>query len=253
MVNIYDKISIDFNSIIKQMTNTHTIYMASPMFSTHAQLYNSIITKHFESHGYTVLLPQRDGFLFKDLAETLASMGEDEKTIRVGSQTIIYYLDMGYFLNTCDIVLANFDEPLDPGIMIESSYAKIMGKYTIGYRTDVRSPYGNPNTQSGGSHFFGLYQCDEFFIKHITENPILSVEERVEKLISEFIKKIDTAELNNPEVVQKNIDNNPILKHITNEATFLFDGLTSFNSPKNIQLIVSRYLENPKRFNIRAS
>jgi nucleoside 2-deoxyribosyltransferase len=49
---------------------------------------------------------------------------------------------LGYFLYNSDICLANLDEPLDPGVIVEMIFAKMMGKHIIGYRTEMRTTFG---------------------------------------------------------------------------------------------------------------
>jgi hypothetical protein len=55
---------------------------------------------------------------------------------------IIYLLDLGHFLYRSDVMIASLDEPLDPGVIVEMMYAKMFNKMLIGYRTEMRTPYG---------------------------------------------------------------------------------------------------------------
>lgn len=75
---------------------------------------------------------------------------------------IIYLVDLGYFLATSDIVVCNVDEPLDPGMIVEMMFAKMVNKPVIGYRTEMRTPYGKDNDFNTGMHFFCHFPCDSF-------------------------------------------------------------------------------------------
>jgi len=57
--------------------------------------------------------------------------------------------------------LENLDEPLDEGLIVELSYAKMRDKFIIGLRTDVRNLYNFSEDNLKGIHF-PVYQCDEF-------------------------------------------------------------------------------------------
>ncbi|OPY23467.1 MAG: hypothetical protein A4E27_01488 [Methanobacterium sp. PtaU1.Bin242] len=45
---------------------------------------------------------------------------------------------MGVFIPGSDVILANLNEP-DDGVVVGASYAKLMVKFVIGLRTDVRT------------------------------------------------------------------------------------------------------------------
>ena len=59
-------------------------------------------------------------------------------------------------------MIANMDEPLDPGVLVEIMVAKEMGKPVIEYRTDSRSPFGDMGEIHKGMHFFPLFPSDHF-------------------------------------------------------------------------------------------
>ena len=65
-----------------------------------------------------------------------------EHDISRATSWIIYLLDLGRFLYGSDVCIANLDEDLDPGVIVEIMFAKMMGKPVIGYRTEMRTPYG---------------------------------------------------------------------------------------------------------------
>ena len=119
-----------------------TIYFAAALFSGRETVFNSILTEMFEDEGYKVLLPQRDGFEFSKLCESL-QIHLPAQNAAVALQTIIYLLDIGKFVYESDVVVANLDEPVDEGVVVEQVYARCMGVPVISFRTDVRSPYGS--------------------------------------------------------------------------------------------------------------
>lgn len=44
---------------------------------------------------------------------------------------MVYLIDLGKFLYESPVILANMDEPLDPGVLVECMVAKEMGKPVI--------------------------------------------------------------------------------------------------------------------------
>lgn len=69
---------------------------------------------------------------------------------------IIYLADLAK-LAKGTVCLANLDEPLDPGVLIEIMYAKQLNIPTIGYRCDSRTPFGASQSWNFGMHFFPLF------------------------------------------------------------------------------------------------
>lgn len=223
-----------------------TIYPAAALFNGRETYFNSQLVEGLERMGYKTNFPQRDGFEFGNLTEVLSERLKQEQ---IGSavQKIIYFLDMGVFVPTSDVVLANLDEPIDEGVVVETSYAKLMGKYVIGLRTDVRSPYGTPSDNFGGMHFFPAYQTHQFISHYMpSKNP----EERTEEM-SSLIQRIDTAikkaEISEKDTIPEYARNNPNLQLILEGAYLLFSGIEDINSEKSLKEIASRYIKNQKR------
>ena len=129
------------------------IFYAGSLFNARENLFNILFVEKLEQLGYSVFCAQRDGFEFSKLNEILKGKIKDDE-IDITSSDIIYLWDMGFNLPKCDVVLANLDEPLDPGVDIEQTYARFMGKFVIGIRSDVRSPYGTLEDKWGGMHYF---------------------------------------------------------------------------------------------------
>lgn len=128
-----------------------------------------------EEKGYSVFLPQRDGLELLNVSELLQSefkLSPDE--VSKCYSWLIYLIDLGVFLANSDVCLACLDEDLDPGVLVEIMYAKMMGIPVIAYRTERRGPYGQPSNLHGGMHFFPYFNCDKFI--SFPEDRLRSVE-----------------------------------------------------------------------------
>jgi hypothetical protein len=77
-----------------------------------------------------------------------------EQEIASATSWIIYLLELGHFLYGSAVCIANLDEDLDPGVIIEIMFAKMMGKPVIGYRTEMSTPKGKQTECHSGMHFF---------------------------------------------------------------------------------------------------
>ena len=140
------------------------LYFAAALFATRECIYNVELTNYLETKGYPVMLPQRDGFEFNvEWQQVLMKdvFPNDEERSKALSW-VIYLTDIGKFLYESDVVIANMDEPLDPGVIVECMVAKEMGKPVIQYRTDSRSPYGGMSDSHKGMHWFPMFPCDHF-------------------------------------------------------------------------------------------
>ena len=228
------------------MTEKIVIYPAAALFNGRETHFNSHLVEGLEEIGYKTNFPQRNGFEFGNLAKALSGKIQQNQ---IGSavQNVIYFLDMGVFVPTSDVVLANLDEPLDGGVIVEASYAKLMGKFVIGLRTDVRSPYGIPTDNFGGMHFFPAHQTHHF-IRHYM--PAKTPEERNEQMNS-LVQKIDNT-IKNAGIIHSNTipeyaRNNPNLQQILEGANLLFSGIEDIHSEEGLEKIATRYLQNQKR------
>ena len=69
-------------------------------------------------------MPQRDGFEFETFtAKIIEKRFNNLIDISRANAWIIYLLDVGRFLWNADVVIANLDEPLDPGVIVEIMFA----------------------------------------------------------------------------------------------------------------------------------
>ncbi len=165
-----------------------TIYFAGSLFNTREQFFNIKLTELLEEEGYKVFLPQRDGFEFSNILKEFQkhfSLEESKKAVTI----LIYLLDIGYFTYNSDVILANLDEPIDEGVVVEITYGKFMGKNILSYRTEVRTNYGCFEDYFKGLHSFPAFQSD----KIIFFNPNESLENIKEKIVS-AIKTFDKKE-----------------------------------------------------------
>ncbi|NOQ37785.1 hypothetical protein GQ472_02745 [archaeon] len=225
----------------KNKTDKKTIYLAASLFSGRETYFNATIAKQLE-RNYNIIMPQRDGFEFGNLAESLQGKLPEEE---IGSavQDIIYHLDMGVFVNNSDIILANLDEPLDEGVVVEMSYAKLMGKKVIGFRTDVRAPYGNIEDPLKGMHFFPAYQCDYFISAYMPCKNLDSADNEQSGLIEKVNNCIDNADFN-----RYHEWNNPLIQEMINNSEILFKGINDVHSQESLELIAQRYIDNKDIF-----
>ncbi|RLJ00661.1 MAG: hypothetical protein DRP06_01585 [Candidatus Aenigmatarchaeota archaeon] len=224
------------------MKEKPTIYLAAALFNGREAYFNSQIVERLEKRGYNTNFPQRDGFEFGNLAEALANYLSPEQ-IGPAVQNVIYFLDMGVFVPKSDVILGNLDEPLDEGLVVELSYAKMMDKFTIGLRSDVRTPYGSPEDNLKGMHFFPGYQCDEFISHHMPSKTPEEREEQMESLIEKIDQTIKEAEIIPKKELPDYIISNPNINSILEGAELLFQRIPEIHSREGLGEIASRYLD----------
>lgn len=211
------------------------IYFAAALFSARETIFNSLLTEQFEKDGHRVRLPQRDGFEFanlhRHLTKHLRRAGAAEKSAAL--QTIIYLLDIGKFIYESDVVIANLDEPIDEGVVVEITYARLMDCPVVGYRTDVRSPFGNLDEPLRGMHFFPAFQCKDFIWHPIQAK---TPEERKTDIKILSKKLYDCAQY------YSNGRNMPsLIKKVTDAAFTLFHGIPDIHTDEGLNEIVKRY------------
>lgn len=222
------------------------IYFAASLFNGRENVFNSLITEGLENREYKIFLPQRDGFEFGRLAEFFSGkLPDDQVEKAVG--TTIYLLDMGHLLPKKDICLVNLDESIDNGADIESSYAKLMGKFVLGYRTDVRSPYGTPDSFMGGMHFFPGFQTD-YLIKHqILARDPKERNEQINSLVDKIDNRIKESGIYHQERLPDYARKNPKISSILESAEILFKDIPDIHSKSGIENITERYYNNRDR------
>jgi hypothetical protein len=127
---------------------------------------------------------------------------------------LIYYLDMGVLLKDSDVIQANLDEPLDEGVVVESSYGKLMGKLVIGLRTDLKSPYGRTDDDYEAMHFFPAYQTHRFISYCVPSRTPEEREAQIDALASKIHDIIIEAEVSHQEIIPDYARNNPNLEPV---------------------------------------
>ena len=213
------------------------IYFASALFNARETKLNLDIASRLEQEGYSVFLPQRDGFEFGRLTEALQeSLSSEAASDAV--QAIIYLLDIGWFLAQSDCVVANLDEQIDEGVIVEISYARQLGMKIFGYRTDARTPFGSANSKFGGAHFFPALQCDRFELYAMPNRTEDEAETAINKLIVDMLKFIQQ------NVVGNQLDRTTYSDNINRAASLLFKGLSDIHSNDSISEIVRRYISH---------
>lgn len=227
------------------MTEKIVIYPAAALFNSRETYFNSRLVEELEKKGYKTNFPQRDGFEFGNLANTLSNK-LNKNQVASAVQNVIYFLDMGVFLPNSDVVLANLDEPLDEGVLVETSYAKLMGKLVIGLRTDVRTPYGNTNDSFKGMHFFPAFQTKKFISHYMPSKTPNEREEQMSSLIKKIDSTIQEAEITHQNSVPCYAKNNPEISKILKAAHLLFSDIKDIHSKVGLEEISSRYIQYKK-------
>jgi nucleoside 2-deoxyribosyltransferase len=219
------------------MKSKLNLYFGAALFNARETLFNSILSDRLESDGYKVYLPQRDGFEFSSLRtelEKTMSPYDAERAMKV----IIYLLDVGKGVFQSDVLVANLDEPIDEGLVVEMAWARLMGIPIVGFRTDVRSPYGELGESFRGTHFFPVFFCSFFvssFIKAATPQ-----KSGIE--MDDFYKKICSAIERCP--ASKAKPQHPLVTALVARAQILFDGAEDI-SGTGLAEVVARFQKHP--------
>ncbi len=201
------------------------VYFASALFNSREQCFNKKIVNVLEE-DFEVFLPQRDGFEFSILFEKFRKHFSFEES-EIAVSILIYLLDIGYFTYNSDVVLANLDEPIDEGVVVELMYAYFMNKNIVVYNTDVRTPYDNAFFKGG--HSFPYFNSDLMLFFNANENV-----DFIANSIKDNIKSLK---------LKEKIVNSKVEK-IVSLAEKIFFGLEDFSSEESVNVIIERYKEN---------
>ncbi len=227
----------------KNCMDKKTVYFASALFNSREQYFNKKIVEVLEE-DFKVFLPQRDGFEFSSLFEKFRKKFSFEES-EIAVSILIYLLDIGFFTYNSNVVLANLDEPIDEGVVVELMYAKFMNKKIVVYNTDVRTPYDNSFFKGG--HSFPYYNSDIMLFFNPNEK-IDFIASKIKENIHFVLNKnkndnIKSKSLNKSESLKKNFEVKEYEK-IVGLAKKMFSGLEDFSSEKNVNIIIERYEEN---------
>ena len=218
-----------------------TIYVAAGLFSGRETLFNAELVRRLEQVGYITRFPQRDGFEFGHLNEAL----QDELPagqVASAVNAIIYFLDMGMFLPSCDLVVANLDEPLDEGVLVEITHARAIGKPVIGFRTDQRSPFGRLDEALGGIHFFAAYQCNVLIRQAMESKSVDAGQQELDRLVEQIDRSA-------AKLVEEGCSAGDAARSIARGAELLFDGSKDIHSAESLAAIAQRYVKHAQELN----
>ena len=225
-----------------------TIYLAAALFALREKSFNVDLASRLEHrYGYKVVMIQRDGFQFRHLDDSLKQNFPGNDVLKA-EQVLIYYLDMGYFIPRSDVIVAILDEEMDPGVLIEMTYANLLEKHIIGIRTDARSPYGaEPAT---GLHFFALFQLDRYGFFGDKANTTAETSagiDAIAKFIHDQIAVWDQQGQCGLKIGSAMLQS-PTMKKLLDGADILYSGIPikEINSPQQLQTIIKRYSDHQK-------
>lgn len=216
------------NCLCNCRTRHKIIYFASALFNSRELITNNIIEEELVNKGYRVFLPQRDGFEFSKLTVILGDV-LDASDVNPATEDIIYLLDMAWGLQNSQIVIGNYDEPMDPGVIVEMCYAMFAcNKPVIGYRTDTRSPYGVFLSELGGQHWFPPYNTNAMIMKFpstgqnttfaTTLNDIKDIATSIDTVINQLCERPSNK-------CHRCIEKQAPLKYLLNAAKLLFGNI----------------------------
>jgi hypothetical protein len=225
------------------MSDQIVIYPAAALFNARETFFNSALVDRLEHLGYKTNFPQRDGFEFGNLKEALSGKLSSSE-INSAVLNVIYFLDMGILLPDSDVILANLDEPLDEGVVVESSYGKLMGKFVLGIRTDIRTPYGTLEDDFGAMHFFPAYQCHRFISHYMPCRMPLESKMQMDSLALRIHQTIQKTGISHHKTIKDYAGVNPNFKQVFEGAELLFKGISDIHSKDGLEIIASRYIEN---------
>lgn len=229
-------------------SNKITLYSTASLFNSRDLHFNICLNELLErQYGYKIYVPQRDGFEFANcellslLLEERSITGQENKA---AIERIIYLLDMGHFIGKSHMVLANLDEPIDEGVVVEMQHARNLGKPVIGWRTDERNPYGSRTDPFKGCHFFPAMQCDVFLAFQYrgasTEGSCLNLQKLAENIHASIQDLL-------PRTESSVITTTPATKLILEQAEALFHDLDNIHTDESLSTIVSRYADLKSR------
>jgi nucleoside 2-deoxyribosyltransferase len=216
------------------------IYHAADLFNLPARQFNETLVNAFEANNLEVFSPQRDGFEFTQLQESLLKNKISNELIDQAVNTIIYTYDI-FSLSKSDVAVARIDEPQDPGVDTEVLIANALGIPVINYRTDIRNPYGLPTDKYSGLHSFPIKTSKTFIIQKSST----SVEKDFQNLKKSILKEIDKV------VVKNSKKNNYIIPKFIQPtleiASILFAGIDNIHSESGFKELINRCLKNKEK------
>jgi len=227
------------------------IYVAAGEFNVNTNMFNAYVTRHFESLGYKCFISQRDGFEVGKFITFLASARDvvndpDSDLAEQIARYVAYYLDLGHFMSRSIAVVANLDDPLDSGMVVEIAYAKMCNLPVIGVRTDLRSPLGEVE-DTIGINPFPVEQCDCFIKAYPPTGGYETVIERTDAILAKVNEKLTEWIPRKKNNMRDPNNSNPIFQDIVKGADILFGNLEGdLHSKENMIEIAKRFAANQK-------
>ena len=116
------------------------IYCAGPLFNQTEQAEMAEIARTLEAAGFSVFLPQRDGFLFTDVHREFLRGGYESAEATRLIQQAIFWLDVSEVVSGCQGLVLNLNGRVpDEGAVAEAAMAWMAGKTIVLYKADCRS------------------------------------------------------------------------------------------------------------------
>jgi hypothetical protein len=238
------------------------IYMAAGLFNVETNMVNAYFTKQLEAfyaknpltkRGEEIqakcYLPQRDGFEVGKIADFISHAGhilppDGKLTAAEVVMYVPYYLDLGYFMSNSIAVVANLDEPIDNGLMVEIAYAKLCNIPVIGLRTDLRTPLGE-RTNILSINPFIIEQCDCFIWSQTPPGDFDDVMSHTDSIITELEKRIRKWVADDSKSNEMRESQNPIFKNIIKGSDLLFSDLEgNIHTDENMTKIVKSFAKH---------
>lgn len=218
------------------------LYFSSPLFNARELDYNREFVRQLEKLGYHVTLPQRDGFDYKELKNQIARF-VNEKALPATSSRLIYLLNTGVLIPESDALIANLDNPIDPGVAVEMTYAHLMGKKVIGVKTGDRNPFDQHN-RLGGIHGFPAYQCDEIILMHPHEFNTSTPRDGLRKLARKIRHYVPTTQRSKHPTMNAS---NPEINRIMSLAKRVIGNHRDIHTKQGLRRVVKNMLSNQSR------
>lgn len=112
------------------------IYFSAPLFNQAELEFNQKLTDRLEKEGFSVYLPQRDGFEFHDFPNH-KDRGEIQKAIFTFDRDKVFEADI--LLIILDGRVPDEGACVELGLAYADKYLSKSGKFLIGYKTDSRA------------------------------------------------------------------------------------------------------------------
>lgn len=233
------------SAVASQSPKKLKVYLSASLFNERETRFNLEFARSLAKQGYDVVLPQRDGFEYKALGAAIRSK-LPSTSVRAAAADVIYILNLGKLIPQSDVVIADLDQPIDEGVVVELTYAHLIGKPVIGIRTDLRSPYNEDTSLFGGVHSFVSYQCDAIINQHQLIRNEADMSQSMAALTGALAAQLKSI---NPSsnVLPSYAMSNPSVAHLSQAASILFDGVQNIHSQQGVSEVVNRMASNQSR------